>query len=238
MSNSYFQFKQFRVEQHYSALKVGTDGVLLGSWCSIVGAKKVLDIGCGTGLIALMVAQRNPEAEIIAIDISPEAIKDCETNFKSSPWSKRVEAKEIALQEFVNQEVDPFDLIICNPPYFKNSLKSEKSNKNLARHDDSLPFSLFFELVSRLLNAKGRFSIIIPYERADEAIVIAKKNSLNVFKNCSVFATINSHKPIRSLIEFRKTTQEALLETLSIEIERHRYTDEYTLLTKEFYLKM
>ena len=238
MSNSYFQFKQFRIDQHFSALKVGTDGVLLGSWCDVEDAKMVLDIGCGTGLIALMVAQRNPDALIKAIDISSEAIKDCEANFYNSPWQQRVTSQEISLQEFCATSMEQFDLIVCNPPYFKNSLKSEKGNKNLARHDDSLPFSLLLELVSSLLSAKGRLSIIIPFERADEAIAIAKINNLNLSRNCSVFSTTNSPEPIRSLLEFRKTMQEAQVETLSIEIERHRYTDEYIQLTKEFYLKM
>ena len=238
MSNTYFQFKQFRIDQTHSAMKVGTDGVLLGSWASIEKSKEILDIGCGTGLISLMVAQRNPQAIITAIDISESAIKDTLLNFGASPWADRLLAQNIELSEFAISTNKRFAHIVCNPPFFNRSLKSESQAKNNARHDDSLPFDKLFEYASKLLSNDGLLSIIIPSDRKEESIKIASAHNLFLQLATNVYPKLESEAPKRALLEFGLSENELKSSNLYIEKERHVYTDDYKYLTKAFYLSM
>ena len=134
----YFEFKQFTVHQEHAAMKVGTDGALLGSLAAT--GKRILDIGTGTGLLSLMMAQRCPDAQITAIDVDENAIKDAQRNFSESPFEDRITLKQAPFQEFAKQELEKYDCIICNPPYFDESLESKDESRTRARHTSSLPF--------------------------------------------------------------------------------------------------
>ena len=167
MGNSWFQFKQFLVSQEKSALRVGTDGVLLGGWCRVHGAETILDVGTGTGLIALMLAQRSA-AQIHAIEISKEACKDASDNFRNSPWDGRLVLFPANFNDFCKSDSNQYDLIVSNPPFFKHSLKSADSASSMARHDVSLTFLQLISGAKKLLNKTGRLAVIIPMEAFDD----------------------------------------------------------------------
>ncbi|MFI3331716.1 MAG: methyltransferase [Rikenellaceae bacterium] len=231
MANSYFNFKQFSVNQSNTAMKVGTDGVLLGTWAECEGAKTALDLGTGTGLLALMLAQRNKDVKITAIDI--ESTEDAEENFRNSPWGDRLTTQKIAVQELETQK---FDLIICNPPYFKNSLKCPGSSRTVARHSVGLSFEELAENCRRLLHANGKISLILPSDTLGEIEQIFKDNNLFVIRICRVFPREDLAVK-RVMLEFSFLQQEPQNESVTIEISRHNYTQEYKYLTKDFYLE-
>jgi len=237
MANSYFQFKQFKVNQDKTAMKVGTDGVLLGAWADCNGARKVLDIGTGTGLIALMMAQRNPNAEIIAIDIDEGACDQAHENFLASPWADRLTVVHSSLQDFVRSNTEEFDHIISNPPYFQNSLRSGIKTRDLARHTDSLSFEELLYCSNDLSSTSALLSIIIPYAAENDVMTIKKNSSYNLLRKLHVQGDINK-QVVRSLLEFRKgVVANCKEELLYIEKgKRHVYSEEYKALTRDFYL--
>jgi tRNA1Val (adenine37-N6)-methyltransferase len=232
-----FQFKQFTVEQAKTAMKVGTDGVLLGAWTDFSQAEKVLDIGTGTGLIALMAAQQC-EAEITAVEIEKSAAEQAKRNFENSLWKKRLTIINLSLSDFVQQNNYKYDVIVCNPPFFTNSLKNPNAERSLARHNDSMPFDELLKYSSELLAVKSRLSLILPAEIEFEFLKTAKKNGL--FPNKITGVSSNPQMPVkRILIEFSKEKISPKKNYISIETcERHSYSDEYINLTREFYLKM
>lgn len=234
MPNPFFAFKQFTVYHDRCAMKVGTDGVLLGAWTRVDGSRKVLDIGTGTGLIALMIAQRCPAA-VTAIDIDSEAVAQARENILASPWSHRV---EVALQDVCTYCPDSvFDTIVSNPPYFIDSLKGPDQQRNTARHTDTLDADRLLQAVSGLLHPLGHFSLIIPADQQEEMIRTAALHGLYPSRHTAVI-TRPGLTPKRALLEFRKTEGSCMQEELVIELERHVYTPEYTALTRDFYLKM
>lgn len=238
MSQQAFQFKQFQIQQDRCAMKVGTDGVLLGSWASVEHLPEtVLDIGSGTGLLALMLAQRIPHAFIEAIEIDPDAYEQCTENFEASPWADRLFCYHAALLEFVEEVEDVFDLIICNPPFYNPSHKSGDSSRDLARFQDAMPFEHLIYAVRHLLSQSGRFATIIPHESAEGFTHLAHSAGLQLNRCCVIKGTPESN-PKRQLLEFSFNGSNTKIETLIIETERHKYTDKYIALTKEFYLKM
>ncbi len=160
--NNWFEFKQFRIEQQKAAMKVGTDGVLLGAWTPIVDAQRILDVGTGTGLIALMLAQRS-NARIDAVEIDKLASEEAEFNFAQSPWNDRLNVFNTNFQVFVNLPFVPYDLIVSNPPFFINSLKTKCAALSVARHDEMLSFDQLITGAKRLLSNTGRFCVIIPF---------------------------------------------------------------------------
>lgn len=235
MANPYFTFKQFTIRHDRCAMKVGTDGVLLGAWTHINYAHRILDIGTGTGLIALMLAQRCPHAFITAIDIDTDAVEQALENVQSSPWANRV---EVALQDICIYSTNQrFDTIVSNPPYFIDSLKCPDGQRNTARHTDTLDSVRLLSSVSRLLTDDGRFSIILPAEQTEILIQIAQTQNLYPSRQTAVI-TRPGLPPKRILMEFQKTRKACQTDGLVIELERHVYSEEYIALTKEFYLKM
>ena len=239
MSNQFFEFKKFKIDQSNCAMKVGTDGVLLGSWCDIYNKKNILDIGTGTGLIALMMAQRNPDAQIDAIELDENATFSAKKNFNNSPWSDRIKVKNIALQEF--NPGYKYDLIVTNPPFFENSLKNPDQKRSQARHTDSLPFDFLIDKSIDMLNEDGILSMIVPVFYETRIKDIVEKKNLSIFRIVTIKGTLTG-KAIRLLIEighksnyFYSETKE---ETLCIEKSRQNYKEEYINLTKDFYLKM
>lgn len=244
MANHIFQFKQFTIDQSLCAMKVGTDGVTLGAVADVEKARRVLDIGCGTGLLCLMTAQRNGTAEIVGIDIDEAAVRGATQNCEASKWAGRISIVGKSLQEFVEAAPSAFDKIITNPPYFEDSLKAPKASRTLARHTDSLPFSELASSASTLLSDDGSLSIILPTDAHEKFEKIAEEYGLYLRKKTLVYPKPGAEVK-RVVGEFVKIKndeckmQNVEIETLTVETEiRHQYTDDYIRLTKEFYLKM
>lgn len=234
-----FQFKQFNIEQDKCAMKIGTDGVLLGAWAPIKNNPfSILDIGAGTGIIALMLVQRSNAEQIDAIEIDDDAYEQAVDNFENSPWADRLFCYHAALDEFIEEMEEEYDLIVSNPPFYTEDYKPENEKRDLARFTDGLPFSELIESVSVLLSKNGIFSTIIPYKEENEFIKLANKYHLYPFKITRVKGTPDTNIK-RSLIAFSREKKENILaDELIIEISRHNYTPEYIALTKDFYLNM
>lgn len=237
MPNSYFQFKQFTVCQNDCAMKVGTDGVLLGAWANIGGAKRVLDIGAGTGLLSLMVAQRS-SAQILGIEIDGLAARQATENVERSDWRDRIKIENVSLQEFVVRTKEKFDFIISNPPYFNGSLKAESKERTMARHTDTLSYEVLLKSVSTMLTEEGRFAVVLPYSEKERFIPLAATHNLFTSRIVEVYPTPKS-MPKRILVEFSRKKAECEVAKMVIESGgRHQYSEEYVELTREYYLKL
>lgn len=234
-----FQFKQFTLHQDRCAMKVGTDAVLLGAWTPIPkDIFSVLDIGSGTGILSLMLAQRTLAEQIDAIEIDEEAYEQCVENFENSNWGDRLFCYHAGLDEFVEEmEDESYDLIISNPPFYTDEYKSDTEKRNLARFEDALPFEELIESAANLLNEFGIFSVIIPFKEEKRFIQLASEFHLYPFKITRVKGNKTSEIK-RSLLAFTWDEQITIEDELTIEVTRHQYTQEYIQLTKEFYLKM
>ncbi|MDR1169785.1 MAG: tRNA (adenine(22)-N(1))-methyltransferase TrmK [Prevotellaceae bacterium] len=234
MSNDYFKFKQFTVKQDKTAMKVGIDSVLLGSWTSVNGSgKNVLDIGTGTGLLALMMAQKIPEAKIIACEIDENACEQARENISSSEWDERITVINTDIRAYT-QNSEKFDLIICNPPYFEKSLKSQNSKRNFARHNDCLPFSDLIDCVHRLLCRTGHFALIVPEEKAGSIIELAGDKKLFPTRRLNVKP--NENKPVnRVILELSYILQPPEENTLTVRAG-NVYSADYRAMTRDFYL--
>ena len=233
-----FQFKQFTINQDRCAMKVGTDGVLLGAWCPIDNNPfSILDIGAGTGILSLILAQRSNAVQIDAIEIDENAFEQCVENFESSPWGDRLFCYHAGLDEFMEEPEDEYDLIISNPPFYTEDYKTENEQRDLARFSDALPFKDLVEAANLLLSENGIFAVIIPFKEEEKFIALAKDFELHPFKITRVKGTPTTEIK-RSLLAFSKTQKQTLIDELIIETARHQYTEEYIDLTKDFYLKM
>lgn len=230
-----FRFRQFTIEDHQSTLRVGTDAMLLGSWAQPVRAGKILDIGTGCGVLALMMAQKC-EAMIEAIDIDPGSVAEAEQNFGQSPWSSRVSAIHESLQNFSGRSTACYDFIITNPPYFSNSLKSPKARVNTARHDVELSLTELAINASRLLATNGCLAIILPTGTDDQFEEECAGYGLYPSRKLTVYPKA-SLPPKRRLTEFTKN-RIAYPECSSLTIlgVSGKYTAEYLMLTKEFHV--
>lgn len=219
-------------------MKIGTDGVLLGAWTSLQNnPESILDIGAGTGLIALMLAQRSGAETMDALEIEEEAYEQCVDNFEASPWGDRLFSYHAGLDEFLDDIEDQYDLIVSNPPFYSEEVASGNSARDMARQNQSLPFEELIEGVSKLLSPDGIFSTIIPYKEEVQFIDLAEKSGLYPQHITRVKGNPSSEIK-RSLLLFSFNKKEVLKDELTIEVERHQYTPEYITLTKEFYLKM
>ena len=236
---SKFQFKQFSLEQDRCAMKIGTDGVLLGAWAPIENhPASILDIGAGTGVIALMLAQRSSAQQIDALEIDEEAYEQSVDNFENSPWSDRLFCFHAGLDEFMEEPEDEYDLIVSNPPFYTDDYKSEDEQRDLARFADALPFVDLIEAADLLLSENGILAVIIPFKEEENFLALAKEYELYPLKITRVKGTPTT-KIKRSLLAFsRKETIDFPVDELTIETARHQYTPEYIALTRDFYLKM
>jgi tRNA1Val (adenine37-N6)-methyltransferase len=237
---SLFQFKQFSIQQDRCAMKVGTDGVLLGAWAPIDHRPfSVLDIGAGTGLIALMLAQRSHAEQIDAIEIDENAFEQCVDNFENSPWNDRLFCFHASLDDFMDDlEDEEYDLIVSNPPFYSEDYKTENESRDLARFQDALPFEDLAEAASVLLSETGVLAVIVPHKEETRLIALAKECDLFPLKITRVKGTPTSEIK-RSLLAFSFTEiADFPINELIIETARHQYTEEYTALTQDFYLKM
>lgn len=240
MSNSWFQFRQFSIQQDKTAMKVGTDGILLGAWADFSGGStvpdcRVLDIGTGTGLIALMAAQRGA-SKVVAVEIDPDACLQAMDNFQKSPWT---DSMTIIQGDFTHSTLladEKFHHIVCNPPYFRNSLPASEMKRSLARHDESMSLDVLIPNACKLLDPGGQLSFILAVERFAEANLLFQQNGLFLTRKTTI-----SSKPgnpvIRVLAEWSLLSKSLVTSHLSISMTGSgQYTRDYYMLTKDFYL--
>ncbi len=236
MSSKPFQFKQFKVQQDKCAMKVGTDGVLLGAWVKInKDLDSVLDIGTGTGLIALQLAQRSVCQTIDALEIEANAFEQAVENFENSQWGDRLFCYHASLDEFANEIDDTYDLVISNPPFYDNSFKELEHKRALARHTKSLTFEELLFHTSKLLSEKGTCAFIIPYNEEMKFLELASGNNLFPQRITRVKGNIQTNFK-RTLIQLSFSKMPPKIKEMAIEIERHIYTEDYKNLVLDFYL--
>jgi len=235
LANDVFEFKKFQVVQNISVHRVGTDGVLLGAWADVDQIKNILDVGTGTGLIALMLAQRTSENIFItAIEPDENSFELAAGNFKSSSFNERVNVLNTSIQNF--KTATHFDLIVCNPPYFENSLKPPSQQRGKQRHSDSLPFQDLLKASKNILNSTGKLALIIPVAEGHRLIKIASESGFMLFRQCAVFSK-ESKPQERWLLEFSLATSLSPTQSsLTIMNSNGEWTKEYKSLTKDFYL--
>ncbi|WBX71737.1 tRNA1(Val) (adenine(37)-N6)-methyltransferase [Tenacibaculum retecalamus] len=236
-----FQFKEFTVNQDKTAMKIGTDAVLLGAWCFLGEyPDALLDIGSGTGVISLMLAQRSDAMTVDAVEIDEDAYEQTVENFEQSDWGDRLFCYNASFNEFAKEmaeEEEQYDVIVSNPPFYTDNFETENEARNKARFTSSLSFEELIIGVSKILSKKGIFSVIIPFKEEENFVKLANTNNLFLNKVCHVKGNKNT-KIKRSLLAFSFEEKEIEKENLVIEKERHQYTDAYVNLTKKFYLKM
>jgi tRNA1Val (adenine37-N6)-methyltransferase len=236
MTKQIFRFKQFVIDQAKCAMKVGTDGILLGAWTKVPEEGRILDIGTGTGLIALMIAQRTM-CMIDAIEIDPDAAEQANKNVQNSPWSKRISVIHCSLKDYTKKNTEKYDLIVCNPPFYISNLKSGDKKKNMARNAEYLPLQDLVRFSVQLLKKTGALVVIIPYQHIQRYMKILKEYNLEISRMTSV-KTNERKSPARVLIEvgkkleFKKEQDEL---TIMNSLENN-YTEEYKKLTRNYYL--
>jgi tRNA1Val (adenine37-N6)-methyltransferase len=239
MSDSLFHFKKFSVSQRGAAHKVGTDGVLIGAWVQPFDASTILDIGTGTGLIALMLAQKAREdVRITAIDIQQEAVACAEGNFEQSPWSANLRAYQSSIQAFAQQATQKFDLIVSNPPFFSERVFSPNESRNTSRNTSSLSLEELAEGIVHLLKPGGRCCLIFPVKEGKSFVEICAIKGLYV--NTEVEVLGRAGKPVeRLLLELSHSPQKYQKQVLEIfEADAAVWTDGFKSLTGEYYLKI
>lgn len=232
-----FQFKKFSVSDWGCGMKIGTDGVLLGSVAASYPAHSVMDVGTGCGLIALMIAQKNP-ARIIALDIDPQAIEQARQNVAQSPWTGQISVLHESFQSFTGRKPRLFDLVVCNPPFFQNSLKGVCNKRNQARHAESLPADELLSGAASILAPDGNLLLIIPAEQEGQMVEKAGAFGLHANKKLWIFPT--SRKPAkRVILEFSSNRETPSEDSLIIEQSgRHQYSEAYKKLTGDYYLHL
>jgi tRNA1Val (adenine37-N6)-methyltransferase len=234
---SMFRYKQFTIRDENTAMKVGTDGTLLGCWVNVRDAKSVLDVGAGTGVIGIMCAQKNESCRITSLEIDEGALVDAVYNVSLLPeaWKSRIEIKKCRLQDFLPN--DKIDVIVSNPPFFENSQLNQDESKTKARHTSSLHYEEIMEFSQHHLSNKGTLSLILPYSNGEEALKVCDQYGLFPSRICEVKPVPNKNSH-RLLLTFGKQKESVEREYLTIEtgIKRHEYTTEYIALGKDFYL--
>ncbi len=233
-----FKFKEFTINQDRCAMKIGTDGVLLGAWTSLNNNPfSVLDIGSGTGVLSLMMAQRSAAQNIEALEIDADAYEQCSENFENSSWADRLFCYHASLLEFIEEIEDTYDLIICNPPFYSENYKTDNTARDLARFNDAMPFEHLLYATAKLLSEEGIFSVVIPFKEEENFVALALK--VGLFPNRILHVKGHPDSEIkRSLLEFSFKESKLKSSELIIETARHQYTEDYINLTKDFYLKM
>jgi tRNA1Val (adenine37-N6)-methyltransferase len=232
-----FRFRQFNVADDESSMKVGTDAVLLGAWAEKNNPINILDIGTGSGLIALMMAQRYESAQIHAIDLHAPSIKQSKENFSQSPWNKRLCATHISLQKFALETQLKFDLVVSNPPYFTNSLLPPNPAKQLARHTETLSYLEIAEGVSKLMHPEACFCLILPYENHDVFEKHANSKGLYMSRQLRIIP-VTGKAPNRLLSAWKFHPSPVISDSLTIRNEDQTYSEAYKQLTRNFYLAL
>jgi tRNA1Val (adenine37-N6)-methyltransferase len=244
--NRRVEFKQFTVRDEKCAMKIGTDALLLAAWCDTASASRIVDFGCGSGIIALMVAQRAPESQVIGVELEEGAVAQAIDNFNDSPFTNRLTAAYESVQEFSTkpEHQGTFDLVVSNPPYFHDKPKSPNMARNLARHDESLPIDALMACAAAVMKPDGVFSCVWPMERKEDLFVTAKNANMRLLRFCEI-AGSPEHEAVRFLSEWThqdsKTKENSLGEQERINIEegprnegRPRLSNRYKMLLKDF----
>ena len=236
MPNSYFQFKQFTVQQDRCAMKVTTDACLFGAWVSNE-VESVLDIGTGTGLLTLMLAQNNPETKILAIEIDKDAAAQAANNINASLWKNRIEILEADVKAFSFPE--KFDLIISNPPFYEKELRSETDTKNIAHHSENLTLKELLNIIKSISNPGGNFFLLLPYKRNEEIKKLLKDHQLHISKMIFVRQSVK-HDYFRIFLKgnLSLTAKETEFDEMSIWDEQQQYTNEFAELLNDYYLHL
>ena len=241
MSKKPFQFKEFTIHQDKTSMKVGTDAVLLGAWTSLDNLPdKILDIGSGTGIISLMLAQRSDAGTIDAVEIDENAYEQSVENFEKSDWADRLYCYHCSFEEFVDEissEEETYDLIVSNPPFYTENAETSSKSRTKARFTSALSFENLLLGVSKILAEEGVFSVIIPFKEEENFVKIANNQGFFLNEVCRVQGNPTSELK-RSLLSFSFQKKDVTESYLIIETERHQYTADYINLTKDFYLKM
>jgi tRNA1Val (adenine37-N6)-methyltransferase len=232
-----FHLKPFSLQHHRSTMKVGTDAMILGVWANVEKVSYALDIGTGCGIISLLIASRS-NAKITAIDIDNESINEANENFQNSPYSDRLQAVLADLNNFSINSNTKFDLIVSNPPFFVNDLRSMDEKRKMARHSDNLSYSQLCEGVNHLISSNGKFCIVLPYEESRQFVEIAKKNALFQSKQFVIFPR-EGMLPNRINFEFSKNQGEKIItEKFTIRNLNDTFTSQYIDLLKDYYLNL
>lgn len=231
-SPSAFQFQKFAIKQEHCAMKIGIDSVLLGAWCPIDNASTILDVGTGTGILSLMLAQRT-SSHIDAIEIEKDAFQEANENISNSIYSQKISVFHCALQEFKTKS--SYDLIISNPPYYNGTLLSENKNRNLARHQTSLNYDEFIKFCADLLSPTGRLVFILPTLASTEISVLAEKYRLSIKNKTYVYGK-QGKEAKRCLFILQKTPCHSEESRITIRNNYNRYSKEFQELTRDFYL--
>lgn len=236
MGSDFFRFKKFTIKQDKCAMKVGTDGVLLGAWAETKFATKIADIGTGTGLIAIMLAQKS-NASITGIEIDEEAARQANENMSNTLWKDRLNVVEADIRDYYPHHEAEFDLIVSNPPFFNEKTKGHSEKRNIARHTEGLSFSLLVEAASIMLKEKGRFSVIIPATSAQDFISEAIRHKLNLTRKTEIITKAGAPAK-RVMMEFHKNTSDNVTTEYSqlLLSENGNKSQEYINLTSDFYL--
>lgn len=229
-----FSFKQFDVLNDKTAMKVGTDGVLLGAWCNVAGARHILDVGTGCGVIALMVAQRNPDATILGIDIDASGVEEASYNFAHSPWGDRLQARHIDFNAMVDDAV--FDLIVSNPPFFTSGVLPPNQNRLNARHTCTLTYESLITGAKKMLSPQGRLALVTPSDLYKDIVEVCTFNSLNINRITEVVSVMGT-QPKRLLWEITAAQCELKKDRIIIEDSPGKYNSHYVDLCRDFYLK-
>jgi tRNA1Val (adenine37-N6)-methyltransferase len=232
-----FHFKQFSIDDSKAAMKIGTDAVLLGAWTPCNYGNRILDIGTGSGILTIMMAQRNPDVEIDAVEIDPDATAQAKLNAQLSPWNDRIHIFNLSVQEFSLAKMNSYNLIICNPPFFTNSLKAPDNKRNLARHNNSLPVEDLLESTSKMLTEDGKAVFIIPANTYETWKREAAKHQLFPDKITWVKSS-PANAPHRVMVVFSRKNQDAIPEDeICIYSSEKIHSQAYKEITKDFYLK-
>lgn len=232
-----FRFKQFSVEDEHASMKVGTDAVLLGAWAGNGRPEHILDIGAGSGVISLMLAQRFPGAMITGIDIHQDSVVQAEKNFNKSPWKKNLDVIASSLQDFCGGQIRKYELILSNPPFFSDSFRPHTSSKKVAKHTDSLSYEELVRGAAGLLHQEGSFALVLPYDKREKIAQLATDHGLFLARELSIIP-IQGKDPNRYLSEWTLVEQEPVEDELCIRMTAKEYSREYKSLTEEFYLAL
>ncbi len=237
MSETLFKFKEFKVSQELCAMKINTDGVLLGAWVDCENVNSVLDVGTGSGVIAIMLAQRCEADRIEGIEIDKQSYEEASSNMAESPWKNRLSAICQSIQEYAEGAESDYDLIVSNPPFFSGGTLSSTQKRTLVKHTVKLPHSDLLRAAYKLLSKQGQFSVVLPYIEGLRFIELANQYRLYCSRKCEVSSFKDS--PVeRLLLTFEKEQKELVEESIYIRKNEKDYSEEYVALTRPFYLKM
>lgn len=229
-----FRFKQFSVNHAHAGMKIGTDAILLGAWTEVGQAERILDIGTGCGVIALMLASKS-HAWVEAIDIEENALNEAAGNFSVSPYASRLLAEHTALQDFVKQQKKTFDLIVSNPPFFHQALKTENLHKNMAKHDDLLTLEALFFCAKKISHGQTRVNLILPYDAEQRATQAALLEGFHLIRQTNIIP-VEGKAPNRVLLSYAMHAETKENTLLTIRNQNHALTEDYKRLTLDFLL--